>query len=157
VLGKTTITAIRSLLFLHQQEPGVCLSPRRIAEALGESPTYLAKVLRHLVKAGVLRAEKGAKGGVRLAVPPDEVSLLQIVQACQGTIVGNYCRAEVPGQRTCGFHQATVELHDAITGVLSRWTLADLLVVPYRLDEPTGVRAGSHAGIPCLISGARGF
>jgi Rrf2 family protein len=152
MLGKTTVTAIRALLFLDQQEPGACLSPRRIAEALGESPTYLAKVLRHLVKAGVLRAERGAKGGVRMAVSPDQVTLLQVVQACQGTMVGNYCQSDVAGQRACGFHQAAVELHDAITGVLSRWTLADLQVRPYRLDA-----AGVRSTMPCLISGARGF
>jgi Rrf2 family protein len=156
VLGKTTITAIRSLLFLNQQGDGVPLSPRRIAESLGESPTYLAKVLRHLVKAGILRAEKGAKGGVRMAVAPDQVSLLQVVEACQGTIVGNYCAVGTPGERTCGFHQAAVELHGAITGVLSRWTLADLLVVPYRLDALES-RSAASAGLPCLIGGARGF
>jgi Rrf2 family transcriptional regulator, nitric oxide-sensitive transcriptional repressor len=156
VLGKTTITAIRSLLFLNQQEAGVPLSPRRIAEALGESPTYLAKVLRHLVKAGVLRADKGAKGGVRMAVPPEQVTLLQVVEACQGTIVGNYCAVGTPGQPMCGFHHAAVELHDAITGVLSRWTLADLLVVPYRQEALEAGRGAQHV-MPCLIGGVHGF
>jgi Rrf2 family protein len=110
VLGKTTLSALRALLFLTQQEPAACLSPRHIAAVLGESPTYLAKVLRHLVKAGVLRAERGATGGVRLAMAPEDVTLLDVVEACQGTIVGNYCQATVADGRRSrrGYHHELI-------------------------------------------------
>jgi Rrf2 family transcriptional regulator, nitric oxide-sensitive transcriptional repressor len=142
VLGKTTLSALRALLFLTQQEPAACLSPRHIAAVLGESPTYLAKVLRHLVKAGVLRAERGATGGVRLAMAPEDVTLLDVVEACQGTIVGNYCQATVADVSVCSFHQAALDLHNAITGVLSKWTLSDLLATP---------RRSAAMGLPCLM------
>jgi Rrf2 family transcriptional regulator, nitric oxide-sensitive transcriptional repressor len=150
VLGKTTIAALRALFFLLDHEPGTCLSPRRIAEALGESPTYLAKVLRHLVRAGVLRAERGARGGVRLDVPPGQVTLLQVVQACHGTIVPSHCQAAADGRCVCGFHMAALELHEATRGVLSRWTLSDLHSVPVRLESIPDE-------VPCLITGSRGF
>jgi len=144
MLGKTSQSAIRALLLLAQQEPGACWSPRKLAASLGESPTYLAKVTRHMVKQGLLEAEKGVKGGVRLALPPDEITLLAIIEACQGTIVGDFCKGERPSSGQCSFHHAATELHDAITGVLVRWTLADLLRKP--------AQPGVSRGVYCLMS-----
>jgi len=146
MLGKTSILAIRTLLLLGEQEPGECWSPRRLAESLGESPTYLAKVVRHLVKAGILEAEKGVKGGVRLRQRPEEISLLSVVEACRGTIVGDFCRSNRPAWSFCSFHQAALELHNAITGVLVRWTIADLMETPTGIGEVAG-------GAACLMAG----
>jgi Rrf2 family protein len=146
MLGKTSISAIRALLVLTEQDPAFCLSPRRIAEELNESPTYLAKVVRHMVKVGILEAEKGVKGGVRLLQRPEDVTLLAIVEACQGTIAGDYCKSSRPRSSFCNFHRAALELHEAITGVLGRWTLADLVARP----EATGQLSG---GVTCLMLG----
>lgn len=147
MLGKTSLSALRALLYLAQQEPGVCLSPRRLAETLGESPTYLAKVLRHLVRGGMLRAEMGVKGGVKLAAAPDRITLLAVVEACHGAIAGDYCSSPRPESAVCNFHRAALELHRAITGVLGRWTIADLLQNPQAHGEMTCFMArGRHAG-----------
>ena len=146
MLGKTSISAIRTLLLLAQQDPKSCWSPRRLAETLGESPTYLAKVVRHMVKTGILEAEKGVKGGVRLRKQPHEISLLAVVEACQGTIVGDFCRSKRPAWSYCSFHPAALELHSAITGVLERWTIANLLERPEGIGEMVG-------GVTCLMGG----
>jgi Rrf2 family protein len=130
VITKTSLLAIRALLYLAQQGPSVIVSPKRIAQVLGDSPTYLAKVARLLVKVGILRAEKGVKGGVQLNQPPDKVTLLAIVEACQGNIVGNYCQMECDLSLTCAYHQAAAELHQAIVDVLGRWTLSQLVLKP---------------------------
>ncbi len=127
---KTSISAIRALTYLGLNSTGQPISPRHMAERLGESPTYLAKVVRHLVKAGILRAHRGVAGGVTLNRPPDQISLLSIAEACQGAILGDFCQDAEELEKTCAFHQAAAELHGAIVGVLSRWTLADLLQKP---------------------------
>ena len=147
MLGKTSVSAIRTLLLLAQHEDGVCLPPRKLAECLGESPTYLAKVTRHMVKHGILGAAKGVKGGVRLVRRPEEITLLAIVEACQGTIVGNYCLSSRPSLHQCSFHKAAMELHHAITGVLERWTLADLLEKPVQSGD-------KEMTITCLMAGS---
>lgn len=140
MIGKTTLSALRTLLLLGQQDRQACWSPRRLAEVLGESPTYLAKVTRHLVRAGILEAEKGVKGGVRLARLPSDITLLNVVEACQGYIVGDYCRS-IPNEAAfCNFHRASHELHVAITEVLDRWTLSMLIEKPYA----SGVLPGGH-------------
>ena len=130
MITKTSLSAIRALLYISRHEDGDPLSPRKIGEELKESPTYMAKVTRHLVKAGILRAEKGVKGGVRLSRRPQDITMLEVVQACQGTLVGDYCQAVCDHASVCAYHRAAEELHAAISGVLSRWTLAQLMKKP---------------------------
>ncbi len=143
MITKTTISAIRALIFIAQNSGEGFLSPRRIADELGESPSYLAKVARSLVKAGILRAEKGVKGGVWLGRPPDRITLLAIIEACQGAILGDYCQPGCPSELICSYHQAAEELRGAIVGVLSRWSLAQLLRKPHG--------AAGKRSVPCII------
>lgn len=150
MLTKTSLSAIRVLTYLGLQQSHAPLSPRHIASQLRESPTYLAKVVRHLVKAGILRAHRGVTGGVTLDRPPGSVTLLAIVEACQGTILGNFCSGTDDLGATCAFHQAGAELHQAIVGVLSRWTLAQLIERPRPTAElaTRGVRCWLEPGPP---------
>ena len=131
MLTKTSLSAIRVLTYLERHGAGQPLSPRYLAEELGDSPTYLAKVVRHLVKVRILRAHCGATGGVVLAMPPEDITLLAIVEACQGAILASFCEDAGKLSETCGFHQAAAELHDAIVSVLARWTLADFVAKPH--------------------------
>lgn len=130
MLTKTTISAIRALVHLGLHGGGSPISPRRMAEQLGESPTYLAKVMRLLVRTGILRAHYGATGGVVLNHDPQSITLLAITEACQGTLLANLCLETDDLASTCAFHQAGAELHQAILGVMSHWTLADFLRNP---------------------------
>ena len=145
---KSTISALKALIHLAKADAYVAEPPRRIAAVLGESPSYLAKVMRHLVKSGILIAQKGAKGGLRLSMPPSQVTLLAIVESCQGKIRGDYCNVACPNISFCHFHEATLELHRAICGVLSRWTLADLLNRPFPADPIAGKVVCFMAKVP---------
>ena len=121
------IQALLHLVLLGEDQP---VSPRRIAEATGSSPTYTSKVTGLLVRAGILRSHKGFKGGVTMAADPAQLTLLEIVEACQGRILGDFCEPTDDLSLVCAYHEAMAELHDAIIGVLSRWTLADLAAKP---------------------------
>lgn len=131
MLTQTTETGIQALIYVVHAGDGKPLSPRAIASAIGVSPSYLAKVVALLVKAGILRAHRGVKGGVTLGRATKTVRLLDVVQALQGVVLGRYCedpKARVP---VCAFHDAMQELHEATLAVLGRWTLQDLAERPY--------------------------
>jgi Rrf2 family protein len=149
MINKTTLLAIRTLIHMGHQRENAVLSPRLLAEALQESPTYMAKVARLLVKAGILRAEKGARGGVYLCRRPAAIPLLQIVEACQGAIVGDYCRPACDKRTVCSYHLAAEDLRGAIVGALSAWTLEQLMKRPVA-RVPLG--AGAQA---CLMAGGQ--
>ena len=130
MITKTSLLAIRALVCVADAEQGVVVSPRTIAARLGESPAYMAKVLRSLVKAGILRAEHGRRGGVLLNRRPSDVTLLAIVEACQGAIAGSYCQGIPDLRMACAFHRAAVELQHSVVSVLSRWNLEQLGASP---------------------------
>ncbi len=118
---------------------------RDVATELGESPTYTAKLTRQLVRAGILRADRGAQGGVYLARQPRTITLLEVVRACQGEIVGNYCQPGCAPQTTCSFHQAALELEQAMIDVLGRWDLEKLMKRPF---------VSSGRDLPCVMASA---
>jgi Rrf2 family protein len=149
MISKTTLLAIRVLNFLGRQPGNSVLSQRKMAEALQESPTYLAKVTRELVRAGILRAEKGARGGVHISRAPNEITLLQIVEACQGAIVGDYCSPDCDRRSVCSYHRAAEELHLAMVRVLSRWTMARLM------ERPSSNRVTPPGGSFCRMTGGQ--
>jgi len=53
--------------------------------------SFLAKIVRHLVRAGILSARSGAAGGVRLARDPEHISLLEVIEACEGGYTRRQC------------------------------------------------------------------
>ena len=82
MLTKTTELAIRALTWLAMQERTEYHPPREIAMRMGCSPSYLAKVMGGLVKAGILRSHRGPSGGTALALAPEEIDLLRVVECC---------------------------------------------------------------------------
>lgn len=145
---QTSVTAVRLLMNLEGGPPGAVASLKQMAEILAVSPTYLVKIARHLVRAGILRAQRGQAGGVTLNRAPKEITLLAIVEACQGTIHGNFCQDTADLSKTCSLHQAGAELHQAIIKVLSGWTLADFCRRP-------GATGGLRGKVRCLLDGGR--
>lgn len=130
MLTHTSELGIQALLYLALQGDREMIPPRRIAAAIGASPSYMSKVTGLLVRAGILSAHKGARGGVMLATRPQKLTLLEIVEACQGKVLGDFCEATDDLRLVCAYHRSMAELHDAIIEVLSRWTLADLAAKP---------------------------
>lgn len=55
----------------------------RLAEDLGIPAPSLARLLRSLNRAGIIETREGAHGGVRLALRPEQVTLLAIVDAIE--------------------------------------------------------------------------
>jgi len=128
LLTHTTGLALNALLYLARHPAGYLGNPGEIAGALQVAPAYTAKVLRQLARRGLVKSRRGANGGFELARSPNDMTLMEIVEVCQGELAGNYCpmarKLKEPG---CGFHRAMMELEEATSGVLKRWTLAKLL------------------------------
>ena len=75
--------AIHCLLWLAASG-GTALSSRDLAELQQISPSFLAKIFPKLEKAGIVEANEGVRGGYRLAHPPQNITVLQIVDAIEG-------------------------------------------------------------------------
>jgi Rrf2 family protein len=64
---------------------GVTVRREQLAGHYGLPEAYLAKHLQAATKAGILRATPGPKGGYQLARPATDISLLDIVEAIEGS------------------------------------------------------------------------
>jgi Rrf2 family protein len=83
--------AVRAVLYLAQLGPGGRASTAQIAREQKIPLTFLAKIVSQLSASGVVRATRGAHGGVALARQPEEVSLLDIVEAIDGPVMLSEC------------------------------------------------------------------
>ncbi len=131
VLTQASELAIQALLILGLRGSDEPVTPRELAEQMDCSHSYLSKVLGALTRDGLLVSVRGARGGVMLVVDPADITLLSVVEACDGFLVGNYCRSlGAQPVEVCGFHAAMKEVHDSVKSVLRRWKLSDLLAQP---------------------------
>ncbi len=131
MISKTSEIAVKALIYIALHNGNEPLSPKVLAESIGESPSYMSKITGFLAKAGILRSHRGVSGGVTLMKTPEEISLLEIVEACQGKILGTYCEECTELDLVCSYHQAMFEVYNATIEVLKRWTLADLADKPH--------------------------
>jgi Rrf2 family protein len=141
---------------LAQCEPGDTASAKQLAEYYDLPLPYLAKQLQALVKAGVLLATTGPRGGFRLGRPAAEITLLQIVEAVDGTASPYECReirqrgrGALPPEDcrdTCVLARRMADAHDAWRQSLAAVTLADILAdLPSTAPARTRSRLASTA------------
>lgn len=114
------------------------LPAAKLAEYHGVPSAYLAKHLQALAGAGVLRTVKGARGGYRLARPPAEITVLDVVEAIDGDESAFRCSEirrrgplAMPAREytnMCGIHRAFTRADEAWRAELAQTTVADLFI-----------------------------
>ena len=91
--------ALRAMLYIanHEQtrvDPKKSATTREIADEKLIPPSFLAKIISQLNIAGLINTERGARGGVSLKRKPEEISLLDVVEAIDGPITLNECTTD---------------------------------------------------------------
>jgi Rrf2 family protein len=92
--------AVRAVLYLAKIGPDMRAATSQIAQEQQIPPSFLAKIVSQLSVAGLLQTSRGARGGVSLARTPEQISLLEVVEAIDGPILLNEC---VAGNGVCAF------------------------------------------------------
>jgi Rrf2 family protein len=78
--------ALRALVELHRQGDAVPVPIAELARR-GEIPVqFLEQLFATLRRAGVLRSQRGVKGGYSFARPPNEVTVLEVVELLDGAV-----------------------------------------------------------------------
>src|SRR3972149_3606906 len=86
--------AMRAVLYLTELGADRRAATSQIAEEKHIPPSFLAKIVSQLSVAGLLQTSRGARGGVSLARPAEEISFLEVVEAIDGPILINECIAD---------------------------------------------------------------
>lgn len=124
---------------------------RWYSQNLALSPSYIAKVLHDIARAGFVMALTGPKGGYTLSRNPSEVKVIEVVEALDGPLVSGCCLLSVGDcrqERICGVREIIQEVEMAHYQLLERHTLqslAEKMVFPDQVGEEL-VQLGSSRG-----------
>lgn len=129
------LVALARLAEGAEGEGGEVLSSRYIAEQYGVPLPLLMNVMKDLVKGGLIRSIRGAKGGYVLAHSPQEISIASIVQTIEGPLkIALCCDGDEESACTdcnvmvkCPITDSVRMLNEQITGYLHRVSLSHLM------------------------------
>ncbi len=130
--NQATDYAFRVVLYLSSLPPGEIVSAQAIASREQIPMRFLQKIMRSLVKAGLILSHRGVAGGFSLAKAPGEISLLNVVEVMEGPVCINrcfidedYCTKNWAGR--CPVHQALAGIQSTMIRELGRHNFADLV------------------------------
>ena len=92
-----------------------------------------SKVLKKLARAGVVRSQRGVKGGYALARPPEHIGIHEVIEAIEGPIAVTECsddsaETSCEYETNCGVRANWQRINLAVQTALSNITLADMAV-----------------------------
>jgi len=120
--------ALRAIIYLSQLEAGGKASTGKIAEAQEIPASFLAKIISQLSIAGLIHTSRGARGGVSLAREPQDITVLDVIQAIDGPVVLNECTENpdaCPFPDTCPLYELWGETRDMLVEKLSNATFGE--------------------------------
>ncbi len=125
--------ALRAVIYLANLADGEKASTKEIAATQKIPPSFLAKIVSQLSIAGLIQTARGARGGISLAKPAEDISVLNVVEAIDGPVLLNICTVNhqactfVEG---CPLHNIWCETREQLITNLSRATFAQHNLVP---------------------------
>jgi Rrf2 family protein len=130
ILRQNTDYALRAMVNLARNYDNGAVSARVLAEQEDVSYQFACKILQQLHNAKLVESRMGPKGGFALSRPPEEIELLNVIEAIQGPIKINKCflgANSCPRRPQCAVSGKLVELQEYIEGYLRGITLAEFL------------------------------
>lgn len=122
--------ALRLLMYLALKNDGLA-TIEEVADSYGVSKNHLMKVTHQLGVGGYIETVRGRHGGLRLARPPKEIILGDVVRYTEPDFAIVMCLEPVdadcailPG---CVLRKALERARDAFLNVLDQYTLNDLV------------------------------
>src|ERR1700684_1433895 len=130
--GKYSLKALAHLAALDSQ---VTTQAGDIAKANDIRKKFLDAILGELRNAGIVQSQKGPGGGYRLARVPSEIRIGHVIRTIDGPLAPIACASRTAYQpcrdcsdvRACSVRLMMTQVRDAISDVLDRVTLADMI------------------------------
>ena len=138
-LTKRADYASRAMLALARTEPGERRSVREIAEDQRIPARVLPRAMTDLIRAGLVEATVGRRGGYRLTRPAASISLLEVVEAIEGDsrrrvciLRGGPCALD----GVCDVHEVFAAAQEDVIDRLRSASIADAIAHPIRPLSP---------------------
>ena len=131
MLSQTVEYALRAIVHLAASSPDARTTDQ-IAEATHVPKAYLSKVLQSLVKAGLVHSQRGVGGGMTLVSSPDQVTILQVVNAVEPLqrILTCPLGLVTHGKNLCPLHRRLDDAMAAVESAFASTRLSEVLASP---------------------------
>lgn len=126
-ITRETDYAIRCVYFLTMNRNRVTMVDE-ISRGMSTPKSFLAKILQKLVRTGIVKSHRGVKGGFELARMPEDISLLDVIEAVQGPVAMNVCALDKKFcslSSSCVIHPVWVEVRKEVEEILKKKKFAD--------------------------------
>ena len=107
---------------------------------------FLEQIMKLLKEAGLVESQRGKFGGYRLALPAGKIAVGQVVRFIDGPLAPIGCvsqtayeKCSCPDETHCGLRMLMLDVRNAITSILDRYSLADVVEVTLRKMRRDGV------------------
>ena len=124
---KKTDYGLTMVSLLAREGKGGLVSVRAMQE-IGLPRSFLVKIARDLISAGIVGAKEGRNGGYYLMKPAKEVSLLNVVRALEGDVHTADCTVhgvKCPMADKCPHRKVMMKLTTELSEILSKYRLSD--------------------------------
>jgi Rrf2 family protein len=130
MLSRTAEYALRAIVWLSGH-PEAAVTGQAIAAATQVPPDYLAKVMQCLVRAGLVEAQRGKNGGFSLVSTPEEVTILDVINAVEPVRRIRSCPLGIAGHESlCPLHRSLDNIACQLERAYGAVRLADLMRSP---------------------------
>jgi Rrf2 family protein len=137
--------ALRALVVLGLSYDNYVVSIQTISSRQNVPKRFLEQILNDLKSAGILESKRGVSGGYRLKMPPDQITLAEVIRYIEGPLAPVSCVSErfyekcsCPDEKNCAIRSVMKEVREAIVKVLENVTVAQLC-------ERVKASQGSHS------------
>jgi Rrf2 family iron-sulfur cluster assembly transcriptional regulator len=139
--------AIRAMMHLSAQPFGKKVPISEVSTRWDIPQSFLRKISAHLAKARLIITQRGVGGGLSLARPAEEITLLDVMEAIEGPLSLNKCLINprvCPRTNWCAVHLLWSEGQEKLKETLRSRSLAELA-------QLTGLAAGSWEEPPGTV------
>ena len=120
--------AMRGMVYLARQSNGDLAMAAEIASAEDMPEYFFSKIFQSLAKSGLVDSFRGSNGGFKLSKSPDEIKILEIIEAIDGPVAASKCvyaPESCDRSPTCPVHPIWKETQESILAVLGKYSLGD--------------------------------
>ena len=131
------------------------VSVSELAQAERLPLKFVEQILLQLRGAGYIETKRGKFGGYFIAKPTKKIRIADVVRLIDGKLAPIACASETcyercscPDEEHCGLRMLMIDVRNAITGILEKYTLHDVIEVTLRKIRRDGLPA--PFGVPSI-------
>ena len=138
--------AVTALLDIAAQDAGIPISIEALSKRQGISKAYLERLAVVMRTKGLLKSQRGAKGGYQLGKPAENITVGDIVEAVGELMDSRRCKGQGNCHKgvMCSTHHLWEALNHHIYDFLHSITLSTLVTTPSLVNSFAKHRAITH-------------